>query len=98
MDRRSYKITPVKINDYIVDEIIIDPHVDKHNDHIDNELILELVQTLGCSNTQLSEYKDTYTYFVSLIDYEKSTYKMVWLVEQSKFYIGIITAFKDRRY
>lgn len=97
MERRSYKISPIFINGHYVEEVIIDPHVDKHKDHIDDDLILALVERLSEARTQISDYKDRFSYFVSLIDYEDRSYKMVWLIEDLKFYIGVITAFKDRR-
>jgi hypothetical protein len=94
MERRAYKIKPVVINKV---EVVIDPHVDKHSDHIKDELILELVATLDRTQNIPDDYDGGFQYFVSEILFESKFYKMVWLLEDHKFYVGVITAFRDRR-
>ncbi|MBC7427960.1 MAG: hypothetical protein H7336_05055 [Bacteriovorax sp.] len=42
MERRAYKINIIVINKIEIEEVIIDSHVDRHSDHISDELILEL--------------------------------------------------------
>lgn len=97
MDRRSYQIDPIIINRAIITEIVIDAHVDKHADHITDELIIELVTELSHMEHLPDSIKDNYQYFVSEISHENKFYKMVWLLEDEKFYVGVITAFRDRR-
>ena len=43
------------------------------------------------------EDSEDFQYFVSEIAYNSKFYKMVWLLEDHKFYVGVITAFRDRR-
>jgi len=41
--------------------------------------------------------KDGFKYFASTIKENGQAYKLIWLLEDSFLYIGVITAFKDRR-
>jgi hypothetical protein len=46
--RRTHRIDPITINGIRVVQVIIDPHYEiKHSDHIDDALILRLVQKLN---------------------------------------------------
>lgn len=97
MERRAFKINPIVINSTIIEEVIIDLHVDKHSDHISDELIIELVKELVHTEHVPESIKENFQYFVSEISHERKIYKMVWLLEGHQFYVGIITAFRDRR-
>ena len=97
MERRAYKINPIVINKIEIEEVIIDSHVDKHSDHISDELILELVAQLVYVEYVDKQVDGDFQYFVSEIAYNSKLYKMVWLLEDHKFYVGVITAFRDRR-
>ena len=97
MERRAYKIKTIVVNEVEIDEVIIDLHVDKHSDHISDDLILQLVAQLDHSQNIPDDYEGGFQYFVSEISFESKFYKMVWLLEDHKFYVGIITAFRDRR-
>lgn len=97
MERRSYKISAIIINKTRVEEVVIDPHADKHADHISDELILNLVAELVHTEHIAEEDSEGFQYFVSEIAYNSKFYKMVWLLEDDKFYVGVITAFRDRR-
>lgn len=95
--RREYQIPPLYINGLIITKLIIDPHVDKHSDHIDDELIKKIVRRLDQEGHIPTGINDGFKYFASRIYYEGKAYKMVWLLEESFLYIGVITVFKDRR-
>ena len=97
MGRRAFKINPIIINSKSIEEIIIDSHVDKHSDHISDELIIELVNELVHTEHVPEGVKENFQYFVSEISHDYKLYKMVWLLEDHKFYVGVITAFRDRR-
>ncbi|HXH74499.1 MAG TPA: hypothetical protein VNJ08_06015 [Bacteriovoracaceae bacterium] len=97
MERRVFKINPIIINRTSIEEIIIDSHVDKHSDHISDELIIELVSELVHTEHIPETIKENFQYFVSEISHDQKLYKMVWLLEDHKFYVGVITAFRDRR-
>ena len=97
MERRTYKINIIVINKIEIEEVIIDSHVDRHSDHISDELILELVAQLIHTEHIAEDYSDNFQYFVSEIAYNSKLYKMVWLLEDHKFYVEVITAFRDRR-
>lgn len=97
MERRAFKINPIVINSTIIEEVIIDSHVDKHSDHISDELIIELVGELVHTQHAPDGFKENFQYFVSEISHDQKLYKMVWLLEDHKFYVGVITAFRDRR-
>jgi len=97
MERRAFKINPIIINGRSIEEIIIDSHVDKHSDHISDELITDLVNELVYTEHIPETIKENFQYFVSEISHNQKIYKMVWLLENHKFYVGVITAFRDRR-
>ncbi len=95
--RREYKIQPLTINDLEITKLIIDEHVDKHSDHITDELIIGLIRHLHMeSHLPVSEV-DGFKYFASTIKQNSQAYKLIWLLEDNFLYIGVITAFKDRR-
>ncbi len=97
MERRAYKINAVTINRTNIEEIIIDSHIDKHSDHISDDLIIELVLELVHTEHIAEGVREKFQYFVSEISHNQKRYKMVWLLEDHKFYVGVITAFRDRR-
>jgi hypothetical protein len=97
VERRAFKINPIVINSTIIEEVIIDSHVDKHSDHISDELIIELVRGLVHTEHVPEAIKENFQYFVSEISHDHRLYKMVRLLEDHNFYVGIITLFRDRR-
>lgn len=97
MDRRSLKIEPIIINRTSIEEVVIDSHLDKHSDHISDGLIIELVGKLVHTEHVAESVQEEFQYFVSEISHNSKLYKMVWLLEDHKFYVGIVTAFRDRR-
>ena len=95
--RRVYKAEErLIVNNRLVAEIVIDPHVDKHKDHIDDELIISLVNLLNGRVFEAETKSDGFDYYVSKILFDKKVYRLVWLQQEMQFYIGVITAFKDK--
>ena len=97
MSRRVYEIETIKINNRDIGKVIIDEHTDKHADHINDELILKLIQILDKTKQIPEESKKGFDYFVNILNHQGSKYKLVWVLEENEIYIGVITVFKDRR-
>lgn len=96
-NRRKYILDKaINVNDTYISEVIIDPHVDKHSDHINDDLILSLVMLLDGKAYKSKNSQDGFNYFASIIKFNNSAYRLVWLLEDHSFYIGVITAFKDK--
>lgn len=95
--RREYQVSDIMVNGVIISKVIIDPHVDKHTDHIDDELILELVRHLHLDKRIPVSVKSQYSYFATKIKHDGKWYKMVWLLEKDQLYVGVITVYRDRR-
>jgi hypothetical protein len=96
-ERRTHRlIKSILVNKIIVSEIIIDPHVDKHLDHINDELILDLVMLLDQKEFSPVRNEDGFSYFVSKLAFKNKIYRLVWLQQEDYFYIGVLTAFKDK--
>lgn len=96
MNRHELKIRPITINGRRISKIIVDPHVEKHKD-ITDDVILDLVRELDGAEQQPDDTKPPFEYFVSLIQIYGRQYRIVWLLEDNQLYIGIITAFRERK-
>ena len=96
-ERRSYFLNQnILVNDLYVKEVVIDSHVDKHNDHISDDIILSLVKMLDGKTYVASSIKDGFSYFVTNLEKEEYIYRLVWLQEDGCLYIGVLTAFRDK--
>ena len=95
--RREYEINPIIVNGLSFKKLIIDPHVDKHSDHISDELIKVLIKYLDQEKHIPTGERGSYKYFASRIKHGERFYKLIWLLEENFLYLGVITAFKDRR-
>lgn len=95
--RRQFKIDPITVNNKEIGLVVIDPHVDKHSDHINDDLVLKVVRLLDGESFLPKSIKDGFSYFASELRYQNNWYKLVWLLEDKEIYIGVITLYKDRR-
>jgi len=97
MERRRYKVRLV-INDQKVNEVIIDPHYEKrHKSSIDDQIILELVNMLDGGEFPRSDSDDQFEYFVTdEMNLKGKLYKLIWLLEKDKLYIGVINAYRRK--
>lgn len=96
-DRRKYTLNKaITVNKQLVSEVVIDSHVDKHIDHITDDLVLDLVNLLDQKEYDAASIKNGYSYFVSILDLSEKKYRLVWLQQDDYFFIGVLTAFKDR--
>ena len=84
------------INGRFINQIIIDDHVDKHIG-ITDTLIWRLVKMLNGVEQRPDDFKSPYEYYVTLLEFEQKQYRLVWLLEEHESYIGIITAYRDKR-
>ena len=97
MMRRVYEIAPIVVNSLKIKQIVIDHHVDKHADHIDDELIIRLVKALDNKIFIPNKEGQQFAYFANNINENGKWYKLVWLFEKNFHYIGVVTAHRDRR-
>jgi len=95
--RREYVIE-INVNGVDVTKAIIDPHYEeKHSENVNDEIILELINSLNGKLFEPEEVKEPYSYFVTDgIEYEDKLYKLIWLLEQNDIYIGIVNAYRRR--
>ena len=96
MARFEFDITPITVNGRKIRRIIVDTHVRKHKD-ITDDLILDLVRQLDRSEQVPDDIKGSYEYFSSLLYVGLKKYRLVWLLEDGEIYIGVITAYRDKR-
>jgi hypothetical protein len=95
--RREYDVQPLFINNRWFRKVVIDDHVDKHFDHINDELIIMLVKELNGRDELPVKKSDGFLYFATALKLEHDWYKLVWLTEKNSLYVGVVTAYKDRR-
>ena len=96
-NRRTYTLDlSIRVNETLVTEVIIDSHVDKHKDHVTDELILSLVKLLDGRIYSPAKVQGGFSYFVSRVLYNERVYRLVWLQQEEQFYIGVVTAFNDK--
>lgn len=96
--RHEYAIKAIIVNGVEVSKVIIDDHYkEKHSDYMNDRLILKLVQELNGRKELPDDSDGKFSYFATLIEYKTKKYRLVWLLEDSAIYIGVINAFRDRR-
>ena len=93
--RRSYSVR-LNINGIKITKVVIDPHYEiKHSETINDELSLKLVQLLdGGDFTPESTTKDFEYYKTENLVINNKQYRLIWLIEKSELYIGIINAYR----
>jgi hypothetical protein len=96
MKRRELKIRTITINGRRISKVILDPHVDKHKDMTD-DVILDLVRELDGAEQRPDDTKVPFEYYVSRIKIYDKQYRLVWPLEDNQLYIGIVTAFRERK-
>lgn len=96
MNRRELRIKPITVNGRRISKVIVDPHIDKHED-VTDDVILDLVRELDGAEQRPDETKTPFEYYVSKIEVYGRSYRLVWLLEDNQLYIGIVTAFRERK-
>ena len=97
MNRREYDIK-IEVNGRQILKVIIDPHYElKHRGSVDDELILKLVKLLNGGVFPPVEVKDGFEYYVTdQLKLDGKSYKLIWLLEDSHLYIGIVNAHRSK--
>ena len=65
--RREYSIDPITINGRIVKKLVIDPHMDKHADHISYDLIKKMIRQLDGGIFHSEKEFDGFSYFATIL-------------------------------
>lgn len=94
--KQEFVIKRININGKSIKRVVVDSHVRKHID-ITDDIILDLVRQLDGTDNIPDDEKNGYQYFVNLLLLENRQYRLIWLLEKDKLYIGVITAYRDRR-
>lgn len=95
MSRRVY-LGGLTVNGIYIKRIIIDPHYEEHHaNSINDSLIINLVRTLHGEFHMPVDQECSYRYFVKdHIPCDGKHYKLVWLMEEKEFYVGVINAYR----
>ncbi len=96
MNRRELKIKAITINGRLISKVIVDPHIEKHKD-ITDDVLLDLVRELDGTEQRPDDIKDPFEYFASRIEIYGKLYRLVWLLEDNQLYVGIVTAFREKK-
>ncbi len=93
MKRREYDIQII-VNGHKVCKVVIDPHYEvKHSATVNDQVILRLVSQLDGRYFEPDDAEPPYLYFVTDgIVLDGKRYKLVWLLEDDKLYIGVVNA------
>lgn len=76
---------------------IIDAHFEKkHSGYMNDQRILELVEQLNNKSCVPEDENGGYQYFATDLYYESKKYRLVWLLEDSQLYIGVIKAYRRK--
>jgi len=94
-ERRSYSVE-LKINGRTITEVVIDSHYElKHADSMDDDIILDLVKLLDGKFYEPEIVKGPFQYFAAdRLELQGTTYRLVWLLENEKLYVGVVNAFR----
>ena len=95
MSRREYHIC-INLNDIFITKVVIDSHYEaKHNESINDEIILNLVQRLDGKFFEAIDNKPPYCYFLTYVSLNNKRFKIIWLLEEDDVYIGIINVHRS---
>jgi len=98
-NRRVYEFKAI-INNRQLELLIIDPHYElNHSEDINDEKIYLLVQQLNGKDFEIEDKKDNFEYFtVKKIFIGDKAYKLICCLENQKFYLGIIDAYRQSKF
>jgi hypothetical protein len=78
--------------------VVIDPHYEiRHSRVMNDSLILKLVKKLDGRFELPESQSGAYSYFTTLVADGSKQYRLVWLLEKSAIYIGIVNAFRVQK-
>ncbi|MBC7540379.1 MAG: hypothetical protein H7281_16265 [Bacteriovorax sp.] len=94
MKRARYTIS-LKIENKVIDEVIIDQHYRVKHPELSDWIILELVRNLNFKELDLDITQDKFQYFtVEPIFYRERPYRLILVLEKESSYIGVVNAFR----
>jgi len=96
MIRNEFHILPIVVNGRKISRVVVDPHVRKHKD-ITDDVILDLVRKLDRIEQLPDDINGVYEYFTSLLALGHKQYRLVWILERNELYVGVVTAYRDKR-
>ena len=96
--QQRYEINPIVVNGITITHVVIDMHYKaKHSDHMNDDLILRLVNELSGRREIPETRAGSYSYFVTLIELDEKQYRLIWLLEDDAIYVGVVNAYRDKR-
>ena len=96
MQRREYHVD-LRINETPINKIIIDPHYEeKHGDSIDDKLIIKLVELLDGQSFRPESENEGFSYFANDLRLDGKLFRIVWLLEDQKLYVGVVNAYRRK--
>lgn len=96
MSRQEFIIRKIIVNGRSISRVLVDDHVRKHKD-VTDDLILELVKQLDGTDSLPDDVNGKYEYYVNLLKSAGKQYRIVWLLEKGKLYVGVVTVYRDNR-
>jgi hypothetical protein len=94
MSRREYDISIV-FNEIEIKKVTIDSHFElKHAESINDEIILGLVKQLDGLTLAPQGVKLPFSYFSEQFELNDKLYRLVWLLQDQEFYIGVVNAYR----
>jgi hypothetical protein len=94
LKRTNYKVSLV-FNALMITEVIIDQHYKLKHPEVSDQVILKLIIQLHNLVLTPSEMKNDFLYFKEepiFLDYKP--YRLVFVMEKNKNYLGVINAFR----
>jgi hypothetical protein len=97
VERREYDIK-ITVNGRRITQVVIDPHYElKHSRSMNDEMIVELVKQLDGLRFEPVDIDPPFQYFVTDgLQFEGKKYKLIWLLEDRKVYIGVVNAHRRK--
>ena len=94
-EKRVYDLSLV-INDRQITQVVIDSHYEiKHSETMNDDLILDLVCLLNNRNFEPEKIAGDFQYFkADPIILNGLSYRLIWVLEKNKIYVGVINAFR----
>ena len=97
MKTKTFIINKIEINRKTIDTVKVSYHVYESHPDITDDIILQLVSKLDSGAFEPDAVKPPYSYYVTLIFLNKKQYRLVWLLEDHNFYVGIVNSYRDNR-